>query len=372
MERPRVRLIAWIGAIYLLGYASWLIFGWGGPNVVTVVSDLGSLVAEALAVFCVVLAIASTSGRQRIAWVALAAALASWFAGDAIWAIYELGLGAEVPFPSLADLGYLAFYACTLFVLVVLPTGNAGVTVARLFLDGLLLAVSFFALAWVSGLDDVVAAGGTDPLSFALSLFYPLADVALFTMAALMLSRAGPDQRVTISVTVARLFLDGLLLAVSFFALAWVSGLDDVVAAGGTDPLSFALSLFYPLADVALFTMAALMLSRAGPDQRVTISLLATGIAVVAIADSVYVYLSIDGTYLSGNYIDILWTGGVMLMAVAALVAARARWHVVDSHDSTQAAVWVPYVPLLVAVIPSVWYLFGGKTPARYKRRCCC
>lgn len=288
VERPRIRLIVWIGAIYLLGYATWLMFGWGGPDVVTAVSDLGSLVAEAFAVSCVILAIASTSGRQRIAWVALAAALASWFVGDAIWTIYELGLDSEVPFPSSADLAYLSFYVCTLFVLVVLPTGNARVTVARLFLDG-------------------------------------------------------------------------LLLAVSFFALAWVSGLDDVVAAGGTDPLSFALSLFYPLADVALFTMAALMLARAGPDQRVTISLLATGIAVVAIADSVYVYLSIDGTYLSGNYIDILWMAAVLLMAVAALVAARARWHVVDSHDTTRVAVWVPYVPLLVAVIPSVWYLFGGK-----------
>jgi diguanylate cyclase (GGDEF)-like protein len=214
--------------------------------------------------------------------------LVSWFAGDLIWAIYELGLGVEVPFPSPADLGYLLYYACTFFVLVILPTGNAGATLARLFFDG-------------------------------------------------------------------------LLLAVSLFSLAWVSGLDSVVAAGGADPSSFALLLFYPLADVALFTMAALMLLRAGPGQRLTISLLASGIAALAIADSVYVYLDTNGTYLSGSLIDILWACGLMLMAAAALVAARARWHVVESHDATQAAVWVPYVPLLVGVIPSVWYLFGGE-----------
>lgn len=273
---------------YLLGYALWLAFGWGGADVLIVVSDLGSLVVEALAVACVALAIGSTSGRQRMAWVALAFGLASWFVGDAIWAIYELGLDVEVPFPSLADVGYLSFYVCTLFVLVMLPTGNAGATLARLFLDG-------------------------------------------------------------------------LLVAVSLFALAWVSGLDDVVAAGGTDPFSFGLSLFYPLADMALFTMAALMLLRAGPGQRLTISLLATGIAAVAIADSVYVYLDANGTYLSGNVIDILWATGLMLMAAAALVAARAPWHVVDPREETHVAVWVPYVPLLVAVIPSVWYLFGGK-----------
>ena len=288
MNWPRIPLIAWIGATYLLGYGLWLAFGWGGPDVLIVVSDLGSLVVEALAIVCVAMAIRYTSGRQRMAWAALAAGLFSWFVGDAIWAIYELGIGVEAPFPSLADLGYLLYYACTLIALVMLPTGNAGATLARLFLDG-------------------------------------------------------------------------LLLAVSLFALAWVSGLDDVVAAGGTDPLSFALLLFYPLADLALFTMAALMLLRAGPTQRVTISLLATGIAVLAVADSVYVYLQANGTYLSGNLIDILWAGGLMLMAAAALVAARARWRVVELHDAKHVAVWIPYVPLLVAVIPSIWYLFSGR-----------
>lgn len=288
VNQPRISLIAWISVTYFLGYSLWLVFGWGGPAVLRVVSDLGSLVVEALAIICVVLAIASTSGRQRMAWVALAAGLVSWFAGDVIWAIYEMGLDVEVPFPSLADLGYLSYYVCAFFVLVILPTGNAGATLARLFLDG-------------------------------------------------------------------------LLLAVSLFSLAWVSGLDDVVATGEADSFSFAVLLFYPLADVALFTMAALMLARAGPGQRLTISLLAAGIAALAIADSVYVYLETSGTYLSGNLIDILWACGLMLMAAAALVAARARWHVVDSPGATQVAVWVPYVPLLIAVIPSLWYLLGGE-----------
>ncbi|AEV73974.1 diguanylate cyclase (GGDEF) domain-containing protein [Mycolicibacterium rhodesiae NBB3] len=290
MSRRKIPLLAWIGVTYLLGYALWLTIGWGGPDVLMVVSDVGSLVVEALAFVCIMLAVASTSGRQRMAWVALAAGLASWFVGDAIWAIYELGLEVEVPFPSLADVGYLLYYVFAFIVLVMLPTGNSGVTVARLFLDG-------------------------------------------------------------------------QLMAVSLFALAWVSGLDDVVAAGGTDPLSFALLLFYPLADVALFTMAALMLTRAGPGQRLTISLLATGIAALAIADSIFVYLDIHGIYLSGNVIDVLWAGGLALMAAAALVAAGARWHVVDPRDVTDVAVWVPYVPLLVAVIPSVWYLFNGRHP---------
>jgi len=284
----RVPLVAWVGVVFFLSYALWLGFGFGGPDVIVWVSDLGSLVAEALAIVCVVLAAISSAGRQRIAWIALAAALGSWFTGDAIWAVYELGLGVEVPFPSPSDIGYLAYYVFTIVVLVTLPTGNAGATLARLFLDG-------------------------------------------------------------------------LVVAGSLFVLAWVAGLDELVVAGGTDTLSFALSLFYPLADIALFTMALLMLSRAGPGQRVTISLLAAGIAVLAIADSVFLYLNTDGSYISGNFIDILWAGGLMLMAVAALVATQARWRVVDARESSSAAVWVTYVPLVIAVVPAVWYLFSGE-----------
>ena len=70
---------------------------------------------------------------------------------------------------------------------------------------------------------------------------------------------------------------------------------------------------------------------------------------------------SANGTYLSGNFIDILWATGLMLMAAAALVAARAPWRVVDLREATHVAMWVPYVPLLIAVIPSLWYLLGGK-----------
>ncbi len=50
MSRPRIPLIAWVGATYLLGFALWLTFGWGGPDVLSVVSDLGSLGLEFLAI----------------------------------------------------------------------------------------------------------------------------------------------------------------------------------------------------------------------------------------------------------------------------------------------------------------------------------
>lgn len=282
--------MAWVGVALFVGYALWLMFEWGGPKVIVWVSDLGSLVVEGFAIVCVVLAASASRGRQRLAWIALTAALSSWFIGDAIWAVYELGLGVAAPFPSPADVGYLFYYVCTIVVLVALPLGNARATTARLFLDG-------------------------------------------------------------------------LLVAGSSFVLAWVAGLDKLVAAGGTDTFSFALSVFYPMADLVLFTMALLMLSRAGPGQRLTVSLLAAGIAVLAMADSIFVYLNADSSYLSGSIVDVFWAAGLMSMAAAALVAARdsPRDRVAPAEGTDGAAVWVPYAPLLIAVVPGVWYLLSGR-----------
>ena len=106
VKQRGILAIAWAGVALYVGYALWLLFAWGGPDVVLWVSDLGCLVVEAFAIVCVVLAALASAGRQRLAWVALAAALSSWFVGDAIWGLYELGFDVEVPFPSPADVGW--------------------------------------------------------------------------------------------------------------------------------------------------------------------------------------------------------------------------------------------------------------------------
>src|SRR3972149_3171758 len=48
------------------------------------------------------------SGRERRSWLLLGAAILSWGLGQAVWSYYELFLTQETPFPSFADIGYLA------------------------------------------------------------------------------------------------------------------------------------------------------------------------------------------------------------------------------------------------------------------------
>jgi PAS domain S-box-containing protein len=49
------------------------------------------------------------TASDRTAWVLLGTASAAWAAGQIAWGVYELILGIAVPFPSIADIGYVAF-----------------------------------------------------------------------------------------------------------------------------------------------------------------------------------------------------------------------------------------------------------------------
>ena len=80
-----------------------------GESGINWVSDSGQLVAAALASVWCAAAARHTHGHRRLAWAWLSVGTGSWAAGQAVWSYYELDRGQEVPFPSLADLGFLGF-----------------------------------------------------------------------------------------------------------------------------------------------------------------------------------------------------------------------------------------------------------------------
>jgi diguanylate cyclase (GGDEF)-like protein len=110
-------------------------------------------------------------GRERAAWMALAAALLLWLAGDLAWA---LAPAAREPFPGLADVAWLAGYpaACASLALL-LRARVRGSLGATMWLDGAIASAAMAALV------AVAAPGrGADALA------YPLGDVALLTLCA--------------------------------------------------------------------------------------------------------------------------------------------------------------------------------------------
>jgi hypothetical protein len=66
-----------------------------------------------------------TGGNAR-AWLLLGLSCLSWGCGQAVWTWYESVLGREVPFPSLADIGYLAFVPLAAAALLASRARRAG------------------------------------------------------------------------------------------------------------------------------------------------------------------------------------------------------------------------------------------------------
>ncbi len=169
----------------------------GRPTAVLVVDDGGQLIAAGVAaLLCARTAAREVPGASRQSWGLLAGGVGCWAAGQAVWSVYEVGLGREVPFPSLADVGFLLFpVVAAAGLLRWLREGDRAVARARDLLDGVVIAVSLLALSWATTLGSVVAAGGDDRFALVLSLAYPVGDVVMATLVLLTLVRARPGHR---------------------------------------------------------------------------------------------------------------------------------------------------------------------------------
>jgi diguanylate cyclase (GGDEF)-like protein len=152
-----------------------------------------------------------------------------------------------------------------------------------------------------------------------------------------------------------RLILDGIIVAGSLFVISWVTLLDSVYRAGGDNHFAFDVSLAYPIADLVTVTMTIVVLARARTAQRLTLGLLAAGVALMAFSDSAFVYLTVHNSYHSGSLIDLGWLAAFSILGLAALSSTTQQAdEMVSLGVSTSAQLWLPYLPLLLAGIVGV------------------
>jgi len=166
----------------------------GGTHSLRTVSNVALLCAAFAAAIGCLAKSRKLSGRARLSWLLLGAATASWGAGQAIWSWDESVLGDAVPFPSLADVGYLGMPVFTVVGLLVLGTGaQTAANRARSVLDGLMIATSLLLISWITVLGPTIAAGADNSLALSISLAYPVSDVVMVTIVTFIL--AGRRQR---------------------------------------------------------------------------------------------------------------------------------------------------------------------------------
>jgi len=155
-------------------------------------------IGSAMVMSLVIVSRQKFSGLFGRAYAALAVALALWLIAESIWAYYEIGLAIETPFPSLADVFWIAAYA---------PFGYHVFSTAKFFGKGIkkhmVLIVSaagaILLFLYVQAIVNVSDLEGPEALlSLAISIAYPVFDTILIVPAVLMVTNAGRGQLTSI------------------------------------------------------------------------------------------------------------------------------------------------------------------------------
>ena len=225
---------------------AWALVLYGTQSVGATFSDLGELSLALLAAVNCALAAWSSSGRLRFAWAALAGASLAWAIGQAIWTWYELFQDTPIPFPGLADIGFLGFPLGAVLALAIFPSDVSGAGRWRMTLDGLVIACAIGLVSWATALGAVVRAGGDSPLALAVSVAYPASDIALLVVCVLVMSRSRVH-RAPLAAIAAGL----ALLAVADSGFAYLVASDSYVTDSPID-----LGWFFAFGVLAIATLA--------------------------------------------------------------------------------------------------------------------
>jgi hypothetical protein len=164
-----------------------------GPHAVTAIDDIGEAVAAAIASAACVWAARRARGRDRLGWALLGISAGLWAAGEVVWSIYEVGMGVQVPYPSLADAGFLGAVPFAVAGIRAFWSDARGTSARwRVWFDGLIVAIALTSTAWGFGLRAVWESNSSTKL---LDLAYPAGDILVGTVLILAIRRATGQQK---------------------------------------------------------------------------------------------------------------------------------------------------------------------------------
>ncbi|MFF4831614.1 putative bifunctional diguanylate cyclase/phosphodiesterase [Streptomyces sp. NPDC001315] len=195
-------------ALVCAGYAVGSAFGWGSSEVALIMGDFGLSAAAATAAVSCYLYAHTRRVRFRSAWLLFTLSSAMAALGNGVWGWYEVVLERPVPSPSYADLFFLCFAPPAIVGLLVLakrPVTKAGWVC--LALDAWLIGGSLLTLSWSLALAQAAKFDGPSVAHTALSLAYPLLDIALVSMVLALHFRRSAVNRAAVNTAICALAL---------------------------------------------------------------------------------------------------------------------------------------------------------------------
>lgn len=187
-------------------------------NIMTTVTSASAVMFSAVVVL-----------RQRLdglfgrAYVALAAGMTLWFVAEMVWAYNSIILGIEVPFPSIADVLWLAGYGPLGFHLFT-TSWMYGARLKSLKTLAVSAAVAAFSIAYIYGLVSVSELTGPNAsVELAITIAYPVFSAILVVPAVVAILNSGKGELTAIP----WIFISWVLtvLADSLFGFTAVMGI---------------------------------------------------------------------------------------------------------------------------------------------------
>jgi diguanylate cyclase (GGDEF)-like protein len=119
--------------------------------------------------------------EERAAWLVMGGGLMAWAAGEVTWSIM-VASDPNPPYPSVADVLYLAWYPASYVALLLLARSRTDSFRTSLWLDGGIAALTVAALIATLAFEPIVDATGGTTAQIAVNMAYPVGDLILLSL----------------------------------------------------------------------------------------------------------------------------------------------------------------------------------------------
>ncbi|HEX7246085.1 MAG TPA: GGDEF domain-containing protein [Solirubrobacterales bacterium] len=173
----RVLTVLLLGGTAIVALHAWL--GLGDDLDFAISGPLYDAVVIGAGIACLIRA--SDYERERTAWLMIGLAIVCWGLGEIYWTAAIEG-NPSAPYPSPADVAYLAFYPLTYAGLAMLVRARAHEINWRLWMDGAIAALGTAALGTAFVFEFVAEKTTGTTLEVITTLAYPIGDIATLSM----------------------------------------------------------------------------------------------------------------------------------------------------------------------------------------------